>query len=213
VVGLTREQAAKAVEDGWSQASLLHLHRHLLAIEREAEYLSPFAFNCQGVMVYKSFTASETVAAFDSVTSSENTAYCDGSGHGTKEKLHPAGIGVVVYSPGEAPRLFAQNIGLGTNNRAELAAAWCALRATPDTSQKLLILTDSEYTIGALTMTWARNVNAGLIGNVRLDLAQRGNNVRFEHVKGHAGHEGNEVADKLANIGRKIVTTVSIYEG
>lgn len=162
--------------------------------------------------IYRSYSPQDIERAFAHDVANcdiEITAYCDGSG--TKGDS-PAGIGAVIYRPWAQPELIAQNIHLGTNNRAELCAVWAALRAVPCVDQKILVKTDSEYTIGALTKDWIRNANIDLIGNIRLDLAERPG-VRFEHVDGHSGAEGNEIADRLANIGRKLITTVSPYEG
>lgn len=136
----------------------------------------------------------------------ETVCYCDGSGT-TQEK--PSGIGVVVYEPHCAPQLIAENIGPGTNNRAELAAIWRALRAVPDLQRRILIRSDSEYAQGVLTKDWALKSNVELITAIREDLALRGNHVRFEYVAGHAGIEGNELADRLANIGRKVVSKIT----
>lgn len=67
----------------------------------------------------------------------------------------------------------------------------------------LLVYSDSEYAIKGLNdKTRKRNVNLNdwkhaeqYIGNWR--------SVTFEHVKGHNGHEYNELADKLAGEARK----------
>lgn len=178
---------------------------------RVFEFIAPWGLNIEGsLLIYRSYNLIEIQAAFDSVTGGEFIAYCDGSGT-TGDK--PAGIGCYINRVVDKPLFFAENIGPGTNNRAELCAIWRALRTFPDVSQKLLIRTDSEYAIGSLTKDWARNKNEELITNIRLDLGHRRGNVRFEHVDGHSGVEGNEVADKLAAIGRKIITTVSVYEG
>lgn len=136
----------------------------------------------------------------------ETICYSDGSGT-TFEK--PSGIGVAVYEGTLAPRLIAENIGQGTNNRAELAACWRALKAIPDLTRRICIRTDSEYAIGILTKPWEAKSNVELILAIREDLKLRGDRVRFEHVRGHAGEEGNEVVDRLAKIGRTVITKIS----
>ncbi len=207
--GISRDTAADALGCGWRKDCLMLLHQTSQDVQiRVSEFLGwAIAFE-DAFLVYKSFGPSEIESAFGGLLGEEITAYCDGSGT-TGDK--PAGIGCVIYRPDEAPLMYAENIGKGTNNRAELCAVWRALRATPDCTQRMLVKTDSEYTIGALTKDWARNVNAELITNIRTDLDFRRGNVRFEHVDGHAGHEGNETADRLAYIGRKLVTKVSEY--
>lgn len=211
-MGLDRQTAAALSSCGWSKAALVELSTMLQKSELSVfEFLAPWAVNVEdALLIYRSYTPTEIRAAFESYSGGEVIAYCDGSGT-TGDK--PAGIGCYVNRIVDKPLLFAENIGPGTNNRAELCAIWRALRAFPDVTQQILIRTDSEYAIGSLTLDWARNKNEELITNIRLDLGHRRGRVRFEHVDGHSGVEGNEIADKLATIGRKIVTTVSIYEG
>lgn len=210
--GVTKDQAARGISTGWRKDTLLAMNAALHNREELGEFEGDHIFVIPGhqVVLYRSFSPADVWHAFEDYREdAEVVAYCDGSGN-TGDKA--AGIGVVVYRPWARPELIAENIHLGTNNRAELCAAWRALRATPWLKQRLLIKTDSQYTIGALTKDWARNANAGLIANIRCDLVMRPN-VSFEHVDGHAGHEGNEIADQLANIGRKLVTTITSYEG
>lgn len=130
-------------------------------------------------------------------------AYTDGSG--TRAHL-PSGAGVVIYD-GDAPILEAsRHLGLGTNNHAELSAVRVALAITDAPEHRarpLIVRSDSEYTIGALTSRWEPRegaANARLIAIIRKALRTRA--VTFEHVKGHAGIEGNERADKLAGLAR-----------
>jgi ribonuclease HI len=222
--------AAEALAHGWDQNTLLTLHqwmkdaaagaarwitadrRWAIVVEHETDLL-----------VYRSYTPTDVELVFMPPTwdltkpESRVVAYTDGSGTTAKKA---AGIGVALYRQDAAPEYVAENIGEGTNNRAELCAIWRALRAVPDTGRDVDIYSDSEYAIGALTQDWARNVNAELIENIRIDLTLRQRQrsgghkpVRFFHVDGHAGNEGNEVADKLANIGRKLVKKISLYEG
>lgn len=144
----------------------------------------------------------------------EIVAYADGSGT-TKDKA--AGIGVYITAEGMEPLFIADNIGPGTNNRAELSAVWRALQEAPDMYTRILVRTDSEYTIGSLTGDWSAEANAELIKAIRNDLYWREATlsplistiparVTFEHVRGHAGIDGNEVADLLSKAGRKHVS-------
>ncbi|MGK2348873.1 ribonuclease H family protein [Actinomyces sp. W5033] len=96
-----------------------------------------------------------------------------------------------------------------TNNRGELTAVLELLRATAHTGQDLLIQADSQYVINSLTKWmpgWKRRgwrkadgkpvLNDDLMK--ALDAALAGRQVRFEWVKGHAGHPANERADDCA---------------
>lgn len=129
-------------------------------------------------------------------------AYTDGSG--TIASL-PCGGGVVLFDGADLIAESAWHFGLGTNNFAELSAVGMALRITAHASTRhrpLVVRTDSMYAIGSLTRedTHDGACNASLIASVRGFLV--GRDVRFEHVRGHAGVWGNERADVLANRGR-----------
>jgi ribonuclease HI len=98
----------------------------------------------------------------------------------------------------------------GTNNMGELTAVLDLLQQTADVDDDLLIYCDSTYVINSITKWmpgWKRkNWRKGdgkPVQNVEimkaLDAAMQGRRVRFEWVKGHAGHELNEQADRLAN--------------
>lgn len=213
--GLTQEHARLALSDGWSKETLKALHWCVKGVTADApdavrmsvRYMAPFAFLLCGRLVYRGATERQIAQTFSDELSGPAVAYTDGSG---TTKVKPAGIGVVLYRPDDAPQLIAENIGPGTNNRAELCAIWRALRAVPAIDHPIHIYSDSEYAIGALTQDWQRNHNAKLIECIRRDLALR-EGVRIEHVDGHDGNEGNEVADRLASIGRKLITEVTEY--
>ncbi|MEM1360469.1 MAG: ribonuclease HI [Pseudomonadota bacterium] len=98
-----------------------------------------------------------------------------------------------------------------TNNRMELLAAISALEAL-ERPARLTLITDSAYVKDGITKWlagWKRNgwktaakkpvKNDDLWR--RLDSAQARHEVRWEWVKGHAGHPENERADALARAG------------
>ena len=98
----------------------------------------------------------------------------------------------------------------GTNNMGELTAVLDLLEQTAEVQEDLLVFCDSTYTINAITKWlpgWKRRGwkkgDGKPVANVEimkaLDRAMQGRRVRFEWVKGHAGHELNEKADRLAN--------------
>lgn len=97
----------------------------------------------------------------------------------------------------------------GTNNMGELMAVLSLLEATADESRRLRILCDSQYVINSVTKWMAGWKRKGWkkgdgkpVQNVELmkaiDKAMQGRDVRFEWVKGHAGHPLNEAADARA---------------
>ncbi len=98
-----------------------------------------------------------------------------------------------------------------TNNRMELMAAIAALETLSRPSE-ITITTDSAYVKNGVTSWihgWKRNgwrtaakkpvKNDDLWR--RLDEAQSRHQVRWEWIKGHAGHPENERADELARAG------------
>ena len=98
-----------------------------------------------------------------------------------------------------------------TNNRMELMAVIMALKKTPS-NLELTIYTDSTYVQKGIS-EWIKNwkVNNWRSSNkkpvknkdlwVDLDEAVGSRKIYWEWVKGHAGNEGNEKADELANQG------------
>lgn len=99
-----------------------------------------------------------------------------------------------------------------TNNIGELTAL---LRLLVDTQaagfgdQHLVVLADSQYVINSVTKWMAgwkrkgwKKADGSPVANQELmeqiDRAMQGRDVRFEWVRGHAGHSLNEAADKRA---------------
>ncbi|RGE21533.1 ribonuclease H [Leucobacter sp. wl10] len=131
------------------------------------------------------------------------TAAADGSALGNPG---PAGWAWVVdeqqWRAGGWPR--------ATNNQGELMAVLDLLHATAARADEpLRILCDSQYVINSVTRWmpgWKRRgwrkadgrpvLNRELLE--QLDAALTGRDVRFEWVKGHAGHPLNEAADLRA---------------
>ncbi|NMF08009.1 RNase H family protein [Corynebacterium xerosis] len=97
-----------------------------------------------------------------------------------------------------------------TNNRGELMAVAELLAATAHRAdEELCILCDSQYVINSVTKWmpgwkkkgWKKRdgkpvLNVDILSVI--DRLMQGRNVRFEWIKGHAGHEMNEAADERA---------------
>lgn len=131
------------------------------------------------------------------------TAAADGSALGNPG---PAGWAWVVddeqWRAGGWPK--------ATNNQGELMAVIDLLRSTAHRADEpLYVLCDSQYVINSVTQWmpgWKRRgwrkadgkpvLNRELLE--ALDTALQGREVRFEWVKGHAGHPLNEAADARA---------------
>jgi ribonuclease HI len=96
-----------------------------------------------------------------------------------------------------------------TNNRMELTGALEGLRALKQACE-VVVWTDSEYVKKGMT-EWlpgwkARGWRTAAKAPVKnadlwqaLELEAGRHQVDWRWVKGHAGHEGNEIADQLAN--------------
>ncbi|WP_232066388.1 ribonuclease HI [Tsukamurella tyrosinosolvens] len=98
-----------------------------------------------------------------------------------------------------------------TNNRMELLGAITALEALTE-QHPVTLHTDSQYVIKGITewlAGWKRRgwktSSGGAVKNEdlwrRLDAVAGAHTVDWRWVKGHAGHEGNELADSLATRG------------
>jgi ribonuclease HI len=141
-------------------------------------------------------------------------AYTDGACSGNPG---PGGWGALLIArDGEAvlkERELSGGEALTTNNRMELLAAINALEAL-DRPSKITVVTDSVYVMNGVTdwiTGWKRNgwktaakkpvKNDDLWR--RLDEARARHEVRWEWIKGHAGHPENERADELARAGMK----------
>jgi len=120
----------------------------------------------------------------------------------------PGGWGVVIRA-GDKEMELSGGEKLTTNNRMELTAAIKGLEALKRPC-KVVLSTDSRYVMDGLTKWiagWQRNgwrtaakqpvKNADLWRE--LIAAAAPHRIRWEWVKGHAGHPENERADKLAS--------------
>ena len=139
-------------------------------------------------------------------------AYTDGACSGNPG---PGGWGVLLLAR-EGEEVVKERTLCGgepatTNNRMELMAAIMALE-TLSRASDLTIITDSAYVKNGVTgwiHGWKRNgwktADKKPVKNVelwqRLEAAQARHTVRWEWIKGHAGHTENERADALAREG------------
>lgn len=100
----------------------------------------------------------------------------------------------------------------GTNNMGELMAVLDLLQQTAHVDDDLHVFCDSRYVIDSITKWmpgWKRKgwkkgdgkpvLNVELMKALDAAMEGRRDRVRFEWVKGHAGHELNEAADRRAN--------------
>lgn len=119
----------------------------------------------------------------------------------------PGGYGAILrYRRRE--KTFSEGYNLTTNNRMELMAAIVALEALKEQCE-VILSTDSQYVRQGITQ-WIHNwkkrgwktADKKPVKNVdlwkRLDAALGPHQIKWEWVKGHAGHPENERCDELA---------------
>ena len=127
--------------------------------------------------------------------------YTDGSSRGNPG---PGGFGTVLVS-GQHRKEVSQGYRKTTNNRMELLAVIVGLRTLKKKGLKVLVVSDSKYVVDSVTKKWVYGwQKKGFKDKKNPDLwkayleAEKGFNVSFKWVKGHAGHPENERCDFLA---------------
>ncbi|MHC8441945.1 MAG: ribonuclease HI [Candidatus Eutrophobiaceae bacterium] len=121
----------------------------------------------------------------------------------------PGGWGALLNCRGRDKSLYGAEFNT-TNNRMELMAAICALESLKRPCQ-VTLYTDSSYVCNGIREwlpRWKRQGwRTGKRDPVknrdlweRLEMAANRHEMRWEWVKGHSGHLGNERADMLANL-------------
>ena len=139
-------------------------------------------------------------------------AYTDGACKGNGQSaISPGGYGVhLQYDTGDVRNLWGGEINT-TNNRMELMAAITALQST-SAHLPIQIWTDSGYVKDGITKWitgwknrgWKKSDGKPVLNLElwqQLDALTQNRQIDWQWVKGHAGHAGNEMADKLANLG------------
>jgi len=122
------------------------------------------------------------------------TIVCDGSSLGNGNgKPRAAAVAVLGYRG--YWRAFGEFLGEATNQQAEIAAACIGLKTLREPC-KVKVLTDSRYVVETMTGRFRRKANLDWWRKLD-DVAQK-HQITWEWTKGHAGHEIQEVADKMA---------------
>lgn len=133
--------------------------------------------------------------------------YADGACSGNPG---PGGWGAILLSPALGMKKeMSGGEKNTTNNRMELMAVISALSALKRPC-KVTVTTDSRYIVDAFQKRWLKNwirngwktASKQPVKNVdlwqQLMAAAEPHEVRWEWIRGHAGHEMNELADQLA---------------
>ncbi len=131
------------------------------------------------------------------------TIVCDGSSLGNG-KLNPRAAAVAVLGFKGFWKAFGEYLGTATNQQAEIAAAALGLENLKEHC-RVKLLSDSRYVVETMGGTWKRKTNHEWWE--RLDRAAARHTIEWQWVKGHAGHEIQEIADKAA---RKIANAGTV---
>lgn len=122
------------------------------------------------------------------------TIVCDGSSLGNGKGNTRAAAAAVLGFKGYW-KAVGEYLGNATNQQAEIAAAYLGLKNLKEPC-RVKVMTDSRYVVETMGGTWKRKTNHEWWE--KLDRAAARHSVTWEWMKGHAGHEVQEVADKIA---------------
>ena len=116
----------------------------------------------------------------------------------------PGGYGIIL-SFGKHRKELSEGFRKTTNNRMELLAVIVALESLNRNDIPVTVYSDSKYVVDAVEKGWIWNwQKKGFAKKANVDLWQRfiplykKYKVKFQWVKGHAGHPENERCDQLA---------------
>ena len=122
------------------------------------------------------------------------TIVCDGSSLGNGRGVTRAAAVAVLGFKGYW-KAVGEYLGNATNQQAEIAAATIGLETLKEPCS-VTVMTDSRYVVETMGGTWKRKTNHDWWN--RLDNASKKHKISWEWTKGHAGHEIQEIADKMA---------------
>ena len=136
--------------------------------------------------------------------------YTDGACSGNPGK---GGYGTILVAEDDNGKIHKKELTQGfkvtTNNRMELLAAIVGLEALKKPCD-VELTSDSKYLVDAFNQKWIDGwIKKGCVGAnkqpvknqdlwKRLLEAKKVHNVKFIWIKGHNGHEYNELCDKMA---------------
>ena len=122
------------------------------------------------------------------------TIVCDGSSLGNgKGSTRAAAVAVLGFKG--IWKAFGEYLGSATNQQAEIAAAWIGLKNLKEPC-RVKVLSDSRYVVETMLGNFRKKTNHEWWA--KLDDAASKHDIEWQWIKGHAGHEVQEVADKAA---------------
>ena len=120
--------------------------------------------------------------------------YCDGSSLGNGQGASRAAAVALLGYKGYW-KAVGEYLGKATNQQAEIAAAAVGLESLRQPCD-VSVFTDSRYVVETMSGRFRRKTN--LPWWQRLDRAASTHKVRWEWLRGHAGHVLQEAADNAA---------------
>ncbi|MCI1751983.1 MAG: ribonuclease HI [Flavobacteriales bacterium] len=121
----------------------------------------------------------------------------------------PGGYGAVLQAGKHHKELWG-GFRRTTNNRMELLAVIVALEALKGEGQDVTVISDSKYVVDSVEKGWVFGwEKKGFAKKANPDLWRRflviyqKHKVKFQWIKGHAGHPLNELCDRLAVAARE----------
>ncbi|MYG09379.1 MAG: ribonuclease HI [Rhodobacteraceae bacterium] len=196
------------------QSSITHLWNTLYYLNSRRNISWQLSNTKGGETKGEVLTKPKGITKIPSEKNTKFTAYTDGSCLGNPGK---GGWGIVVetWSDGQLKQTYEMS-GFDehtTNNRMEITSAIKALESLPENSE-VTIFSDSKYLIEGITKwlnRWKSNnwklASRRPVQNKelwqKLDENSSRHRVKWQWVKGHDKNEGNNRADKLANIAAK----------
>ena len=122
------------------------------------------------------------------------TIVCDGSSLGNgKGNTRAAAVAVLGFKG--IWKAVGEYLGNATNQQAEIAAAYIGLDNLKEPCE-VKLYSDSRYVVETMGGTWKRKTNHEWWA--KLDKAASKHTIEWQWIKGHAGHEIQEIADKAA---------------
>ena len=126
--------------------------------------------------------------------SKEVVIYCDGSSLGNGRES-PRAAAVALLGFRGVWRAFGTYLGEATNQQAEIAAAALGLEQLREPC-RVRVLSDSRYVVETMSGRFRRKSNQEWWE--RLDAASGPHEIKWEWLKGHAGHVAQEAVDRAA---------------
>src|SRR5688572_1315286 len=131
------------------------------------------------------------------------TIVCDGwslgNGRWTTRAAAVAVLGFKGYW-----KAVGEYLGNATNQQAEIAAAYLGLKNLKEPC-RVKLFSDSRYVVETMTGNFRKKTNHDWWN--KLETAASKHQIEWEWLKGHAGHEIQEIADKAA---RKIAAAGTV---